>query len=157
MSRTATAQSTTTTARTNTTATTWADATTSTTTTACARSAANNGQCGYYDNQDWQGNNFHRRWISDQRRFSHSLHYNTNSNNTNFLTVLDGYSTKQALTQMLLNSIQEYGGSNKDATISCLDHIEMVAEKTGIDPLEIGISSFERVSTRQHKHHSERR
>ena len=41
---------------------------------------------------------------------------------------------------MTLNSIQEYDGSNKDGTIPWLDHIEMVVEKTGIDPLEVGIS-----------------
>ena len=43
---------------------------------------------------------------------------------------------------MTLNSIQEYDGTNKDATILWLDHIKMVAEKTGIDPLEVGISKL---------------
>ena len=43
---------------------------------------------------------------------------------------------------MSLKSIQEYNGSNKDATIQWLDHIEMVAQKYGIDPLETGISKL---------------
>ena len=76
-----------------------------------------NGQCGYYNNQGWQGNNFDGRQVSDQRRFSHSPHNNNSNNKTNFLTVLQSYSAKQALTQISLNSIQEYNGSNKDATI----------------------------------------
>ena len=38
----------------------------------------------------WQGNNFDRRQVSNQRKFSHSPH-----NNTNFLTVLEVYSTKR--------------------------------------------------------------
>ena len=43
---------------------------------------------------------------------------------------------------MSLNSIQEYSQSNKDTTMQWLDHIEMVVEKTGIDPLEVGISKL---------------
>ena len=36
----------------------------------------------------------------------------------------------------------EYDGSNKAAAILWLDHIEMVVENTGIDPLEVGISKL---------------
>ena len=95
----------------------------------------------YDENQDWQGTNFNRQ-VPEQRRFSHSLYNNTNVNNPNFLHVLDSYSSKQAMTQMALNCIQKYDGSNKDAMIPWLDHIEMVAEKTGIDLREAGISKL---------------
>ena len=74
--------------------------------------------------------------------FSHSAYNNTDVNNPNFLHVLDSYSSKQALTQMTLNSIQEYDGTNKDATILWLDYIKILTEKTGIDPLEQGISKL---------------
>ena len=72
--------------------------------------------------------------VPEQRRFSQSS-YNNNVNNPNILYDLDAYSTKQALTQISLNSIQEYDGSNKDAMIPWLDHIKKVAEMYGIDPL----------------------
>ena len=64
-----------------------------------------NRQHGYYSNQSWQGNNFDRRQVPEPRRFSQSS-YNNYVNNPNLLYVLDGYSTKQALTQTSLNSIQ---------------------------------------------------
>ena len=35
--------------------------------------------------------------------------------------------------------IQEYDGSDREAIIPQLDHIELVAKKTCIDPLEVGI------------------
>ena len=95
----------------------------------------------YYDKQGWQDSNFDRQ-VPEQRRFHNSAYSNSNVNNPNFLHVLDSYSSKQALTQMTLNSIQEYDGSNKDAMIPWLDHIEMVAGKTGIDPLEVGINKL---------------
>ena len=95
----------------------------------------------YYDNQGWQGSNFDRQ-VPEQRRFSNSTYNNSNVNNPNFLHVFDSYSRKQTLTQMTLNVIQEYNGTNKYAMILWLDHIEMVAEKNGIDPLEVGISKL---------------
>ena len=97
--------------------------------------------CRYYDNQGWQGSNFDRQ-VSEQRRFSNSAYSNTNVNNPNFLHVLDSYSSKQALTQITINSIQEHNETNKDATNLWSDHIEMAAVKTGIDPLEVGISKL---------------
>ena len=36
----------------------------------------------------------------------------------------------------------ENDGSDKAATIPWLDHIDMVAENTGIDPLKVGISKI---------------
>ena len=44
--------------------------------------------------------------------------------------------------QMAMNSIQEFNGMNREATIPWLDHIETVAEKMGFDPLEIGMSKL---------------
>ena len=58
----------------------------------------------------------------------------------NFVTALEGYSTREAITQTLLNLIQEYDGSKREATIPWFDHIEVVAKKMGIDPLEVGVS-----------------
>ena len=95
----------------------------------------------YYDNQVWQGSNFDRQ-VPEQRRFHTSAYSNINANNPNILHVLSSYSSKQALTQLTLKSIQEYDGTNKDAMIPWLEHIEMVAEKMGIDPLEVGISNL---------------
>ena len=40
---------------------------------------------------------------------------------------------------MLINLIQEFDGTNLEATIPWLDHIEGVAKKTGLDPVEIGM------------------
>ena len=37
-------------------------------------------------------------------------------------------------------------GATKDITIQWLDHIKMVDEKTGIDPLEVGISKLKGLS-----------
>ena len=57
----------------------------------------------------------------------------------NFLTILDSYSTWQALAQTSLSSLQEYDRSNKNITIQQFDHIKTAAEKTGMDPLEVRI------------------
>ena len=75
-------------------------------------------------------------------RLPQSPYNPTNVNNPNFLHVLDSYSSKQAITQTTLNSILKYDGSNKDATIPWLDHIKMVVENTGRNPLKVGISKL---------------
>ena len=95
----------------------------------------------HYNSQSWQGNHFDQQ-VPEQRRFPQSLYNPTNVNNPNFLHVLHGYSSKQTITQTTVNSIQEYDGSNMDATIPWLDPIEMVAGNTGLDPLEVGISKL---------------
>ena len=102
----------------------------------------------YYGSQGWQGNHF--EWqVPEQRRFPHAPYNNvnvdnyTNVNSPNFLNLLDSYSSGQAIIQTTLNSIPEYDGSNKAATIPWSDHIEMVAENTGINPLEVGISKLQ--------------
>ena len=60
-----------------------------------------------------------------------------------FSVVLKGYSARQALAQMSLNSIKEYDGSEREVTILWLDHIKLVAKKMGIDPLKVGISKVQ--------------
>ena len=42
--------------------------------------------------------------------------------------------------QMAMNSIQEFCGTDREATIPWLDHIKAVARKMAFDPLEIGMS-----------------
>ena len=46
----------------------------------------------------------------------------------------------------MLNSIQQYDGSDREATIPWLDHIELIAKKMGIDPLEVRISKLRRIA-----------
>ena len=58
------------------------------------------------------------------------------------LNTFENFSVKQALTQSTLNSTQEFDGNDREATIPWLDQIEMVMERTGFDPLELGISKF---------------
>ena len=41
-----------------------------------------------------------------------------------------------------MNLIQEFNGTNPEATIPWLDHIEGAARKTGFDPVEIGMSEL---------------
>ena len=60
-------------------------------------------------------------------------------NNSNFFPGFKDYSARQMPAQWLLNLIKEYNGSDKEATIPWLDHVELVAEKMGIDPLEVAI------------------
>ena len=95
----------------------------------------------HYDNQGWQGNHFDWQ-VPKQRRFPQASYNPNNTNNPTFLHVLDSYSSKQVITQTTLNVIPEYDGTDKAATLPWLDHIEMVAENTGIDPLKVGISKL---------------
>ena len=43
---------------------------------------------------------------------------------------------------MVMNSVQEFDGTDREATIPWLDHVEAIAWKTGFDPLEIGMSKL---------------
>ena len=43
------------------------------------------------------------------------------------------------MAQAALRSIQEFDGNDKVATIPWLDPVELVAERTGNDPVEVGI------------------
>ena len=67
-------------------------------------------------------------------------------NYTNFLSALEGYSTRQALAQTLLNLIQEYDRSDREPTFPWLDHIELVAKKTGVDPLKVEIGKLKGIA-----------
>ena len=42
----------------------------------------------------------------------------------------------------MLNALQEYDGSDREATIPWLVHVEFVAKRKGIDLLEVGISKL---------------
>ena len=57
----------------------------------------------------------------------------------NIVNALDSYSSRQVLMQMAMNSIQEFNGTNQEATIPWLDHVKGVTKKTGLDPLEMGM------------------
>ena len=48
----------------------------------------------------------------------------------------------QVLMQMARNSIQEFDGTDKEATIPWLDHVEAIVRKMGFEPLEIGMSKL---------------
>ena len=43
---------------------------------------------------------------------------------------------------MAMNLIQEFNGTNWEATIPWLDHIKGITKKTGFDPLEIGMNKL---------------
>ena len=48
----------------------------------------------------------------------------------------------QLLTHEALGSIQEFDGNDKVATIPYLDLVELVAERTGNNPVEVSISKL---------------
>ena len=43
---------------------------------------------------------------------------------------------------MAINLIQEFDGTNWEATIPWLDHVESIAKKTGFDTVEVGVSKL---------------
>ena len=47
----------------------------------------------------------------------------------------------QPFVQAVLGSIQEFDGINKATTVPWLDQVELVAKRTGNDPVEVGIST----------------
>ena len=107
-----------------------------------------NRQYRYHDNQGQQRHsNYDRRsqqynrQETDQRWYSQTSQH-VDNNNVNVLNALENYSTKQVLTQSMLNALQEYDRSDRKATIPWLDQVELVAERTGIDPLKVGISKL---------------
>ena len=81
----------------------------------------------YHDNQGQQRHsNYDRmplqynRQEADQRRYPQNSQH-VSSNNGIVLNALENYSTKQALGQSMLNALQEYDGSDREATIPWLD------------------------------------
>ena len=99
------------------------------------------------ENQGWQGNYF--EWqVPEQRRFPHGSYNNTNVDNhtnvnsPNFLNVLDSYSSKQAIPRQLLTPYLSMMEVPELLQSHGWDHIEMVAENTSVDPLEVSISKL---------------
>ena len=83
---------------------------------------------------------FYPPQLTGNGRFSQSIPcYNLG---INIINALEGYSSQQVLMQMAMNLIQEFNGMNQETTIQWLDHVEVVAKKTGFDPLEIGMSKL---------------
>ena len=61
------------------------------------------------------------------------------------INALENFTAKVAvhsLAQASLGSIPAFDGNNKAATIPLLDQVELVAERTGNDPVEIDISKL---------------
>ena len=92
---------------------------------------------GHYDRRFQQYN----RQEINQRRYSQNPQ-NANNNNVYVINALENDSTKQALIQSTLNALQEYDGSNREASIPWLDQVELITENTSIYPLEIMISKL---------------
>ena len=86
-----------------------------------------------YNHYNWRSQH-HSRQEPDQRRYSHTLPNTDNKSTSVVLNALENFSAKQALAQSRLNSIQEFDDSDREATIPWLDQVELVAERTGIDP-----------------------
>ena len=42
----------------------------------------------------------------------------------------------------MLDALQEYDGSDREATIPWLNQVDLIEENTGIDPLEVAISKL---------------
>ena len=60
----------------------------------------------------------------------------------NLVNALEGYSLWQVLMQLAGNLIQEFDGTNREATIPWLDHVEAIARKMGFSPLEVSMSKL---------------
>ena len=59
------------------------------------------------------------------------------------INALENFTAKisvQLLALAVLGSIQEFDGNDKAAAIPWLDQVELVTERTGNDPVEVGIS-----------------
>ena len=71
---------------------------------------------------------------------------NASSDSTSLMiNVLENFMAKDAvqlLPHAALRSIQEFDGSDKVATIPWLDQVELVAERMGNNPVEVGISKL---------------
>ena len=106
-------------------------------------------QNGWYMHQAWQSQHdighagaleFCPPQVNGNGRFSQPAPcYNSGYN---IINALEGYTSWQVLMQMAMNLIQEFDGTNWEATIPWLDHIEAIAKKTGFNPLGIGMSKL---------------
>ena len=60
----------------------------------------------------------------------------------NLMSASEGYSLWQVLMQSMMNWIQEFSGTDREATLPWLDHVEAIARKMGFDPLEVDMSKL---------------
>ena len=60
----------------------------------------------------------------------------------NIMSVLEGYSLWQVLMQLMMNPIQEFDGTDREATILWLDNIKAIARKMCFNPLEVHMSKL---------------
>ena len=72
-------------------------------------------------------------------RFSQPMPYQEAG--INLMSALEGYSSWQVLMQSTVNFIQEFDGTDREATILWLDHVKAIV-KTGFNPLELGMSKL---------------
>ena len=94
-----------------------------------------------YSNYDRRSQHYNRP-EADHRKYSQTLPHTYNDSGIVVINVLEAFSAKQALEQYMLNTIQEFNGSDGESTLTWLDQVELVAERTGFDLLEVGISKL---------------
>ena len=88
---------------------------------------------GHYDRR------FHhhsRQELRPKEVFQHFAKYRQQFNISSLKCFRKYFQQNSILAQSTFNSIQEFDGSNREATIPWLDQVKLVAERTGIDPLE---------------------
>ena len=83
---------------------------------------------------------FYPPQVTGNGRFSQPTPYYDSG--INIINAFQGYPSWQVLTQMVVNSIQEFNDTDREATLLWLDHVKAVARKTGLEPLEIGMSKL---------------
>ena len=96
---------------------------------------------GYHDRR-FQHNH---RQEPDKRRNSHVSSNAKNDSTSIMINALENFTVQisvSLLVKAALGAIQEFNGNDKVATIPWLDQVELVAERTGNDPIEVGISEF---------------
>ena len=65
------------------------------------------------------------------------------------INALENFTAKisvQPLAQAAFGSIQEFDGNDKTSTIPWLDQVKLVAERTGNDPVKVGISKLKELA-----------
>ena len=78
--------------------------------------------------------------VKGSRRFSQPTPYYDSG--INLIIALEGYSLQQILTPMVMNLVQEFVGTDREATIPWLDQVKAIAKKMGLDLLEVGMSKL---------------
>ena len=122
--------------------------------------APNNKASRHFDELEQQRYDYHDsrlqhicRQEPDQRGYLYTSQASSNhvNNDTTYimLNALENFSANismQLLAQAVLGSIQEFDWKDKAATITWLNKVELVAERTGNDPVEVGISKLRRLA-----------